>query len=229
MRPTHLNPEPLDMTMAIGIVVISKGGEVQEARVTDGEAATLARKCGFKNASGFSKQASWPASGEANTMVELWARSKGRAGSENKYDFPPPVDSSLFFGSCCIVGRAQHSATIEDLSAETWARTYEKLFGGFENLSDEEDPSSDELEEVDPEMKTKCGGYLRDGFVTDEEGEEAGNGRSSDTEESAVSLSGDSSGDDDDVPLESDSENGDELGESEYDYSDDEDTGIECA
>ncbi len=216
---------------------MTKAGEVRESRVTDAEPSTLAKKCGFKNASAISKHASWPAAGEPDVTIELWGRIEGRAGSENKYDFPPPVDSALFFGSCCLVARRQHNATIEDLHAETWARTYEKLFGGFEDLTQEEDPSSDELDDVAAEMKTECGGYLRDGFVTDGEDDDSddGSGGAGDEEGSAVSLSGDSSEEDDDeVPLESDSEEGGELEESDYDYSDgDEDNEdkpeIECA
>lgn len=222
--------------MAIGVVLVTKAGEVRESRVTDAEPSTLAKKCGFKNAAGFSKHASWPAAGEPDLTIELWGRTKGRAGSENKYDFPPPVDSVLFFGSCCLVGRRHHNAIIEDLHAETWARTYEKLFGGFEDLTQEEDPSSDELDDVAAEMKTECGGYLRDGFVTDgEEDDNSDSGSDGDEDEgSAISLSGDSSDgdeDEDDVPLESDSEEGGELEESEYDYSDEDDDKpeIECA
>lgn len=222
--------------MAIGVVIVGKGGEVREARVTDAEALTLAKKCGFKSASAFSKRASWPAAGDSNFTIELWARDEGRAGSENKYDFPPPVDSSLFFGACCLVGRRQHSATIEDLQAVTWARTYEKLFGGFDDVTQEEEESADELEEVAPEMKTECGGYLRDGFVTDDDGA-AEAGDSSAEEESAVSGSGDSgddsSGDEDELDLPSDSDgDGAELDEDEYEYSDTDDGSgpeIECA
>ena len=213
--------------MAIGVVIVGKGGEVREARVTDAEPLTLARKCGFKSATAFSKRAAWPAAGEQNVTIELWARDDGRAGSENKYDFPPPVDSALFFGACCLVARRQHSATIEDLLAETWARTYEKQFGGFEDITQEEGESSDELEDVEPELKTECGGYLRDGFVTDDDGASEA-GESSADEGSAVSASGDSeensSGDEDELELESDSDGdgGGELDEDAYEYSEDE-------
>ena len=217
--------------MAIGVVIVGKGGEVREARVTDAEPLTLARKCGFKSPTSFCKRAAWPAAGEQSVTIELWARDTGRPGSENKYDFPPPVDSALFFGACCLVARRQHSATIEDLPAETWAQTYEKLFGGFEDITQEESESSDELDGVEPELKTQCGGYLRDGFVTDDDGESEA-GASSAEEESAVSASGDSSGqssdDEDDLELETDSEGGcgGELDEDEYDYSEDE-AGVE--
>lgn len=208
--------------MAIGIVLVGKGGEVTETRVTDAEPLTLARKCGFKRATGFAKRASWPAAGEPSLVIEMWARGEGRAGSENKYDFPPPVDSSLFFGACCLVARRQHSATIECLRAETWARTYEKLFGGFEDITQEEEPSSDELEDVEPEMKTESG-YLRDGFVTDGDDADDSDEDEGETEASAVSVSGDSDEDDDEVPLESDSDGGGELEASDYEYSEGDD------
>ena len=55
---------------------------------------------------------------------------------------------------------------ILDLTKEEWDKTYEKLFGGFESLGEEEEDSEDELASVPEEMKTKDG-YLKDGFVVD--------------------------------------------------------------
>ena len=51
---------------------------------------------------------------------------------------------------------------------------YEKLFGGFEDLAataEEDDKEIDELEKVPSEMKTKDG-YLKDGFVVDDDNSE---------------------------------------------------------
>ena len=36
-------------------------------------------------------------------VIELWARAVGRAGQENMYEFPPPLDDVLFFGNCLLV------------------------------------------------------------------------------------------------------------------------------
>ena len=51
-----------------------------------------------------------------------------------------------------------------DLSKEQWDQIYEKLFGGFEDLGDEDEYSEDELEKVDPSLLT-AHGYLKDDFV----------------------------------------------------------------
>ena len=40
---------------------------------------------------------------DENMRIELWARNDGKANTENKYDFPPPVDTKLYFGTCCLV------------------------------------------------------------------------------------------------------------------------------
>ena len=44
------------------------------------------------------------------------------------------------------------------------------MFGGFEDLTKEED-EEDELEDISKELKTKKGGYLKDGFVVDSDEE----------------------------------------------------------
>ena len=49
-------------------------------------------------------------------------------------------------------------------------KMYEKLFGGFEDLTltcVEDEEEEDELENIPKSMKTKKGGYLKDGFVVD--------------------------------------------------------------
>ena len=55
---------------------------------------------------------------------------------------------------------------IINFTKDEWDKLYEKLFGGFEDLDEEEEDSDDELENVPSEMKTKDG-YLKDGFVVD--------------------------------------------------------------
>jgi len=204
--------------MPVSIVMVGKGGEIREARVPDVEPATLARKCGLKKVAGFSKRASWPI-GRTGSVVELWAKTDGRAGTENKYDFPPPVDSTLFFGVCCLVAKSLASGNAEDFQAETWAGTYERLFGGFDDLTQEEEESEDELDSVPASMKT-ASGYLKDGFVTDGSGGEAESG-DDDDEESAVSQAGDSDERSSDLSAYSDTSDGEgaELEEEEYDYA----------
>ena len=59
--------------------------------------------------------------------------------------------------------------TQEDLTIGEWEKTYERLFGGFDDLtatevSDELEP--DELDDVPASAKTKHG-YLKDGWIVD--------------------------------------------------------------
>ena len=206
----------LTTTMAVGIVIVGKGGEVKESKTSDAEPATLSKKCNPRSSASFAKRASWPAAGEKDVTIELWARTEGRAGTENKYDFPPPADKAIFFGACCLVAKARSTGTPSDLLAETWAKTYEKLFGGFEDLEDEE-ASADELENVPDEDKTDTG-YLKDGFVTDGDGES--DGAESSAEESSAASDSPSSESEDDLSLDSDESDGEgaELEAEQYDY-----------
>jgi hypothetical protein len=59
------------------------------------------------------------------------------------------------------------------LHIDQWLKIYETLFGGFEDIENEDDESEpDDLETIKKDMKTKKGGYLKDGFVVDSSSEE---------------------------------------------------------
>ena len=88
----------------------------------------------------------------------------------------------------------------------------EALFGGFEDIDSEEEPSEDELENIPDEMKTKHG-YLKDGFVVNTDSDDNKESSDGEYEEASGDESDDEGGDD---------ETDDELQEEPYDYSDDE-------
>jgi hypothetical protein len=158
----------------LGILIVEKGGSIKDTVVKEYKENELFKKCGFKKEDGFVKQTTW-ASVKINGVkytVDLYGKTEGKANTENKYDFPPPEDNSLFFGSCALVCRNEESKMIS-LSLELWNKIYEKLFGGFENLADtciDDEEEDDELAGVSAEKKTKQG-YLKDGFVVDSEEE----------------------------------------------------------
>ena len=120
--------------------------------------------------------------------------------------FPPPCDNALYFGACCLI--KTDGDDIVDIDIPLWNNIYEKLFGGFEDLDNEESESDDELNEVPKHLKTKDG-YLKDGFVVDTDSDKKDSDNCSDEE--AV--------DDNDLSDESDNS---ELGEECYEYSSDE-------
>jgi len=155
----------------VTIVLVEKTGELKSCKYANDTGDELYKKCKFKKIDGFELRHSWTTKKQLNTFnkVSLYARDAGKANTENKYDFPPPVDSILYFGCCCLVAYDVDNKLV-DLSIEHWEKFYEDLFGGFENLADtakEDEEEEDELENIPAEMKTKSG-YLKDGFVVDD-------------------------------------------------------------
>lgn len=153
-------------------VQIDKTGTIKEMTKKKLTKETLYKCSGFKKPDGFEKRTTWNVSVEGNQhMIELWARDFGKAGTENKYDFPPPCDTSLYFGTCSLIKVSKDdNDEIKDFAGDTWLKIYEKLFGGFEDLSstaNEDENEKDELANVPEKYKTQTG-YLKDGFVVDD-------------------------------------------------------------
>jgi hypothetical protein len=166
------------MSQPLNIVIVEKLGNLKILSIKDFKLEELFKKCGFKKADDFIKQVEWSVKYEGQKyFIEVFAKTEGRANSENKYDFPPPIDTKLFFGSCAVLAHFKKndgSKIYTNLSLPLWEKIYEKLFGGFENLvttSAEDDEEEDELANVPKEKKTKQG-YLKDGFVVNSSDDE---------------------------------------------------------
>ena len=210
------------MSQSLNIIIVEKLGTLKSLLIKDFKVEELYKKCGFKKGDDFLKQVEWKAKYDGKKYyIEVYAKVDGRPDSENKYDFPPPIDSKLFYGSCAIIAyikKEDGSKVFIDLTLPLWNKIYEKLFGGFEDLSataDEDENEEDELAKVPKDKKTKHG-YLKDGFVVD----------SSDTEESNEESTEESEEEDDEEETEESEENNDiviedlgsELSEESYDY-----------
>lgn len=87
--------------------------------------------------------------------IQLYGRTTGIAGTENKYDFPPPMDNVLFFGDVILASPTCH------LTEEMWVLFYEGIMQ-FEDIEGSETASEDEL---DPNEEYTKEGYMKDGFV----------------------------------------------------------------
>ena len=210
------------MPQSLTIIIVDKSASLKNLTVKDYKVDELYKKCGFKKADTFILQVEWPVKLDGQKyLIQMYGKLDGKANMENKYDFPPPVDKQLYFGSCALVGMLRDESTNRshiNLSLELWNKIYEKLFGGFEDLAvigADDDDEEDELENVPKKMKTKKGGYLKDGFVID----------SSDTEEAAGSETEDEDDEVSDKPTDEEEELaveeiGSELSEEAYDYSD---------
>jgi len=224
----RIMPQPLT------IILVEKNGELKTLSIKDYKEDELYKKCGFKKADDFSKQIDWAAKIEGQKyLISMYGKSEGKANMENKYDFPPPVDSKLYFGCCALVAQSRddlNKKCLTNLSLELWNKIYEKLFGGFEDLTiakseEEDDLEEDDLDVVPKSKKTKTGGYLKDGFVVDDDE----NGDDDDDISDSSDESDDDTGDDGDANGCTDGDDGliledigSELSEDNYDYSDSE-------
>lgn len=218
----------------ITFIIVEKNGSLKDADIKDSLicAEELSKKCKFKKVDGFIKRTEWSYSSKneeenstSKVTVELWAKDDGVANHENKYEFPPPVDTELFFGACALIARDTKNNYV-NLTKDKWNKIYEYLFGGFESLvanEDDDDEEEDELESVPKNRKTRDG-YLKDGFVVD-----GGAGCDSDVD---VAGNADENGsEDDDVDSDTDSdkssENGSNDGEVDGEVDGDVDGGID--
>ncbi len=216
------------MTKSISVVIVEKNASLKLLTIKDYKEEDLYKKCSFKKSEGFIVQTIWNTKLNGQKYaVELWAKSEGKAGTENKYEFPPPVDKTLFFGACILVGYLRDDSeekTIFNLTVPLWTAIYEKLFGGFQDLTSKnlevEDEDDEELDEIPKEKKAKTG-YLKDIIDSNSEQEE--------DEEYASDSNSDECTDTDNTLENIDEEEelelldvGSELSEESYDYSDDE-------
>ena len=155
------------------VIIISKNGDVLDDKMKNTNPDIFYKKCGIKSDKLFGCCATFSVESTVLSTVlstvELWAKTDGRAGQENKYDFPPPVDNSLFFGSCLLVGYDADHAMVS-IDSTQWNVIYEQLFGGFENMDDTAESDENEIDElacIPDKFKTRDG-YLKDGFVVDD-------------------------------------------------------------
>ena len=215
------------MAQNISVIIVDKSASLKSLTIKEYKEDELYKKCGFKKSDGFVKQTEWGVKMNGKKyVVAVFAKAEGKANSENKYDFPPPVDTVLFFGSCalvCSVKKDENNWELTSLSLELWEKMYEKLFGGFEDLAatcEQDEEEEDELDSIPASKKTKHG-YLKDGFVVDSD--------SSDDKEEEYGSDDDEDDEEDEEEQEGQEENlelediGSELSEEEYDSSSEED------
>ncbi len=217
----------------VSLIIVEKSGTLKSLTVKDFKEEELYKKCSFKKAEGFDIQSTWniKVNGQKYSIL-LYAKSEGKAGTENKYEFPPPVDNKLFFGACILVGYLRDDSgekTIFNLTIPIWDSIYEKLFGGFQDLNskeliEEDEEEEDELDTV-PKNKLSKAGYLKDGFVVDDNNDEEDIGSDIETESNEDVETDMDTDTNSNQQLEEDmylDDIGSELSEESYEYSDDE-------
>jgi len=155
----------------VTILVVEKTGNIKEVSLKNYEETELYKKAGLKSGEGFKCYAEWNIEdlNDKNYSISVYGKTTGKATQENKYDFPPPIDTTLFFGNCIIVNKCENKAV--SITEDEWESVYEYLFGGFEDLGDK-DSDDDEEDDDDDGMPRTKEGYVKDDFVVDDDEDE---------------------------------------------------------
>tara|TARA_B100001059_G_C17683485_1_gene501057 strand:- start:166 stop:894 length:729 start_codon:yes stop_codon:yes gene_type:complete len=158
----------------VAVLIVDKNGVITETNLKAFSLEEICKKAKIKTVEDYTRKQVWTVRlpKESESMhIALYARTKGRAGQENKYEFPPPIDHELFFGKCMLVRQTdvQDANDAIDLTKSLWKRIYDKLFGGFDDCMDSEEESDDDMEGM---TLSKAGYALDDGFVVEDEDED---------------------------------------------------------
>ena len=148
------------------LLIVEKNGSIKESVLKSWNEEELYKKAGFKTNQGFKLATTWKVDNinKKSYQIRVYGKTEGRATQENKYEFPPPIDNTLFFGSCLIV--SMNGDEPLSLTTAEWTCIYDKLYGGFESVGSED--SEEESDEYDDVPKTKSG-YAKDGFIVDDD------------------------------------------------------------
>lgn len=154
------------MATNVKYIIIEKNGDCtcKQMKNNDNIVEELYKKCGFKKSDGFNEVCKWEL--DSGLLIHVYGRAHGLAGSENKFDFPPPIDNTLFFGNMAVI--ASINGEYVDLDDTHWGEIYSELMGGFEELGEEDSDEECSEDEIAIEDQTKHG-YLKDDFVVDDD------------------------------------------------------------
>ena len=142
------------------IILVNKNGDLKQSELNEMTLESICKKSGSKDINNFKHLHTWKVCLGNNYNIELYGKGKGRAGQENKFELPPPFDTTLLFGTCVLINENGN------LTIQEWEKIYEHLYGGFEDIGSEDSEDEDEDEGV--EYETTKSGYKKDGFVVDE-------------------------------------------------------------
>ena len=148
-------------------ITVSKIKTIKNVTMRSNDINNIYKKCGFKNDNNFSKHHSWEI--KVNNVLHylsVYGKHTGRALNENKYELPPPIDNTLFFGDIAIVLYNHDNSEYTELNDTMWKEIYDKLMGGFENIENTDDEEEEEEQYSNSELTND--GYLKDEFVVDD-------------------------------------------------------------
>lgn len=152
----------------VKLIIIKKEGLIQEKKPKKFNEEDIYKYAGFKTTKDFCKVHEYFIN---QFYYKVFAKVNGKANNENKYELPPPIDNKLYFGNLCIV-KYNSDKEVCELTENEWNKTYEDLFGGFEDIENSGDESERSMDtEIYSDEEYTSDGYLKDGFVVDDNDE----------------------------------------------------------
>jgi len=138
-------------TIVYGLLLATKG-EVKRVKLLDTkEIKTLNEKTLqeiVKKKTALTQLGTYIYSGHTLT---LFGYTTGKAGTENKHELPPPLDSALYFSDILLIASKGDSTWKNPIgfTQEQYEKFYQRAFGGFESLDENDEEEDGEEEEVD--------------------------------------------------------------------------------
>lgn len=129
-------------------IIFTAKGDIKKTKLllTDGQLTVEAIQAYLKKKISPVQLGKYTSSGQS---LLLYGYKEGKAGTENKYEFPPPYDSLLPFGDVVLIASSLQNPA--PYTQAQWDAFYEQAMGGFESLggSDEEEVVDEDEEEID--------------------------------------------------------------------------------
>lgn len=117
-----------------------------------------------------------------NNLISMYCWSEGSESKINKHDLPPPIDNELYYGDILVL--RHNNGNLIDLSKDNYNQFYEDAFGGFEDIEEDEEISSDEdPTQSDIDFIASEGEPTDDDYSEEEESEEEALSESDESEE----------------------------------------------
>lgn len=117
-----------------------------------------------------------------NNLISMYCWSEGSESKINKHDLPPPIDNQLYYGDILVL--RHNNGNLIDLSKDNYNQFYEDAFGGFEDIEEDEEISSDEdPTQSDIDFIASEGEPTDDDYSGEDESEEEALSESDESEE----------------------------------------------
>ena len=139
------------------------------------ERSEFYKKCNYRNNNNFDARHTWEFKEQGETYY-ISVFEKIKDGQIVKISMIYHLQLTVFYYGTLLIVKTFTNENFEkdnldNLTLEEWEKCYEKLFGGFESLGEDDSEEIDELDEISDSEKTKEG-YHKDGFVVDDDDED---------------------------------------------------------